>query len=607
MDNLSLNFFGEKVEVKLPETLASLRNKISEKFFFSPSDTAELVLTYAKDLGKKIIETEKDFEEFIKSKVFNIDLDIDKNSQIFKKSLIKLEEETETDKKELENLLMKSQELKSAKEHKILEAKKKMDDLAKKTEEVQKRKKEYIIKCDLEIQKIKAEISNIKKLSETEVKNIGKKEIELNKSINDIKTKLGIPAEKKEKKLKSKKPSPKPKKEEKKTLFDANTLKKIVGKVNDFINKNVEKKENLKQDGKNLLNTIKKVSDIVKANAEKIGKTVSKKYEEYKNIISGENKEVIHWKYICDGCRTNPIKGIRYHCVECNDFDFCEKCYNEKKDIHGHKFKEIEKSEFAEPELKFTPPTFISDKLVHKRVTCDGCETVPIIGCRYKCAICRDFDYCENCEKKNYKKHSHPMIKISTPELELPYSQCTLKEEFKMDENDNSVIIHKGITCDGCGYVNITGNRYKCAVCHNFDFCEQCLEKNASEHKHPFIKIYHPKMELDIIKVIIKPDCPVYNNSNSKKLKGAKKEEKKEDKKEDKKKDNQPPVHEGYICDGCDGPIIGCRYKCSVCKDYNLCEKCEELFSEEHQHPLIKIYRPEMDVSSIKCIFKKDH
>ena len=108
MNKLSLNFFGEQAEVKLPETLASLRQKISEKFLFSPSDTAELVITYAKDLGKKIIETENDFREFIKSKVFKIDLDVDQNSKIFQNSLIKLQAEKESNEKELEKLLSQS-------------------------------------------------------------------------------------------------------------------------------------------------------------------------------------------------------------------------------------------------------------------------------------------------------------------------------------------------------------------------------------------------------------------------------------------------------------------------------------------------------------------
>jgi len=37
----------------MPTDLASLRQQISEKFMFSPSDAAEIVVSYAKDLGKK--------------------------------------------------------------------------------------------------------------------------------------------------------------------------------------------------------------------------------------------------------------------------------------------------------------------------------------------------------------------------------------------------------------------------------------------------------------------------------------------------------------------------------------------------------------------------
>ena len=55
MKNISINFFGEEVTISMPTDLSSLRQQISEKFMFSPSDTAELVVSYAKDLGKKII------------------------------------------------------------------------------------------------------------------------------------------------------------------------------------------------------------------------------------------------------------------------------------------------------------------------------------------------------------------------------------------------------------------------------------------------------------------------------------------------------------------------------------------------------------------------
>jgi hypothetical protein len=51
-------------------------------------------------------------------------------------------------------------------------------------------------------------------------------------------------------------------------------------------------------------------------------------------------------------------------------------------------------------------------------------------------------------------------------------------------------------------------------------------------------------------------------------------------------------VHNGIKCEKCfDEPIKGYRYKCTICNDYNLCEKCEEknLISEEHPHYFIKI------------------
>jgi len=51
-------------------------------------------------------------------------------------------------------------------------------------------------------------------------------------------------------------------------------------------------------------------------------------------------------------------------------------------------------------------------------------------------------------------------------------------------------------------------------------------------------------------------------------------------------------VHKGIKCEKCSqNPIVGFRYKCSICKEYNLCEKCEELneISEEHFHNFIKI------------------
>jgi len=38
-------------------------------------------------------------------------------------------------------------------------------------------------------------------------------------------------------------------------------------------------------------------------------------------------------------------------------------------------------------------------------------------------------------------------------------------------------------------------------------------------------------------------------------------------------------------------PIVGVRYKCSICHDFDFCEKCED--SIDHPHAFLKIKRPE--------------
>jgi len=54
-----------------------------------------------------------------------------------------------------------------------------------------------------------------------------------------------------------------------------------------------------------------------------------------------------------------------------------------------------------------------------------------------------------------------------------------------------------------------------------------------------------------------------------------------------------PVSHEGIYCDVCEFPITGIRYKCSVCRDYDLCEDCERLENVHNiEHPLLKIRTP---------------
>jgi hypothetical protein len=53
------------------------------------------------------------------------------------------------------------------------------------------------------------------------------------------------------------------------------------------------------------------------------------------------------------------------------------------------------------------------------------------------------------------------------------------------------------------------------------------------------------------------------------------------------------PVHLGIICAACGvTPIRGCRFQCTVCPSFDLCDICEP--KGEHTHPFLKIRKPDI-------------
>jgi uncharacterized CHY-type Zn-finger protein len=72
---------------------------------------------------------------------------------------------------------------------------------------------------------------------------------------------------------------------------------------------------------------------------------------------------------------------------------------------------------FKETEAVFDElaKSLIADRstAVHNNLVCDGCEATPIIGTRYKCSVCKNFDYCSRCEE--LLDHEHAFLKIEDP------------------------------------------------------------------------------------------------------------------------------------------------------------------------------------------------
>ena len=70
-------------------------------------------------------------------------------------------------------------------------------------------------------------------------------------------------------------------------------------------------------------------------------------------------------------------------------------------------------------------------------------------------------------------------------------ANCGKKRTAEEAGVDNGVV-HRGITCDGCSKRPVTGIRYKCAECPDYDLCSDCEGKNVHNH-HVFLKVRVPQ------------------------------------------------------------------------------------------------------------------
>lgn len=111
--------------------------------------------------------------------------------------------------------------------------------------------------------------------------------------------------------------------------------------------------------------------------------------------VTNEELKLENIGITCRGCSTSNFTGPRYNCQQCLDpYDLCQRCISRASSLHipGHTFVAVK-----------TP----NNKTVHTSVTCNGCKTTPIVGLRYKCQFCSDYDLCAQCHLKNIDGKIH--------------------------------------------------------------------------------------------------------------------------------------------------------------------------------------------------------
>jgi len=81
-------------------------------------------------------------------------------------------------------------------------------------------------------------------------------------------------------------------------------------------------------------------------------------------------------------------------------------------------------------------------------------------------------------------------LKIAFTDMKGPLYKFVIRMVTEGNSSEKQVNIHPGITCDGC-QGKVSGFRYKCLVCEDFDLCKAC-EFSGLHPEHSVIRISNP-------------------------------------------------------------------------------------------------------------------
>jgi chemotaxis protein histidine kinase CheA len=353
---VQLNFYDEKIIIPLPATFEELKLYIAQQFFLEMADVNELVMYFILDDRRVNIKDQNTFKAAIDKNIsLNIFLEVSEQSQLYQRELLnsKVVVPVEEEKPKVDNSI---NEERARIYREIQEKEKQLKDILEKEaaekerklqEDRAKKEREELLRKEEEARRIKDEEEMIRRKAEEEAR----KELE-KKAREQMLQELKEQEEKLKRQLQAsmeKKRAEELKKQEELRLVE------------------LEAMENLKK----LQEQAQKQSVVVE--------------EEKPKQLTEDLKEDIR-KSVCDLINKNleKVKG-----------QLCEQTVNQA-------FKIID-SKVSLNQSQVTT--------VHNGFTCDGCGMNPIIGVRYRCHTCPNFDFCETCEQFRGEEHAHPMIK----------------------------------------------------------------------------------------------------------------------------------------------------------------------------------------------------
>ena len=294
--------------------------------------------------------------------------------------------------------------------------------------------------------------NNKKKIKELDDKNkiIDENEKKI-KKLEDDKNKIIDENEKKIKKLKDENEVYKKQEQNVRIYLDNKNdekIKELEKQLEEEKNKRDKEIGNLKDKIKKLEEEGKKKDDIInerKSKIEEINREHPNSDENIQEISSKLEK--------LETENSNLNNEIKKKNEEIKKLMKCGKKYTDALDKNMQLFDEIKnlEKEIAEYKKKIkeyeekinnndNKKEYVSvNSSIHEGIKCEKCKICPIIGERYKCSVCPNYNLCSKCEEKNFDLNEHPHDFIRMRKVEKI-------EKKNANDKDNSIDFLKDFT-----------------------------------------------------------------------------------------------------------------------------------------------------------------
>ena len=159
------------------------------------------------------------------------------------------------------------------------------------------------------------------------------------------------------------------------------------------------------------------------------------------------------------------------------------KLFQQLENIENIRNKSLIMTEISNSKINVSSKIINSSILVHQGIKCDKCQKAPIVGHRFKCPKCLNYNLCEECELLNAEVFFHPhqnFILYRIPERAITnneYSYECLSKELEICQKEGVESLNIEIKIKNTGYLKWPEGKaiLKCNKEKSTIFCDKCI------------------------------------------------------------------------------------------------------------------------------------